>query len=321
MLQATFLFVLLLAGPASSWACDQPCETTPPVAQSPTQQPIVLPTDPGSIALIGVNAVINPGTPQVNGSGVTPGSQKIPPATIGIVGGGLPYAQQMALAGSQGGPHPNSPVAAKPAQSISALPPGPGEITTDEAPLPEAVEAARANSGLTAETPDAENSRQQAVALAETGDRAGALALVQGALAKHPDDKGLQAFVKNAQRSDTATKSVKDRAKELLAGLRGDSGQEPPPGAAILASPLPFSNMVSGAARPLSPAVLSAAGLGVRDGGLRMASPLVRDAASKFAIRDFPGAQSLLDRRLNEEPADASALRLRAFTLLSLIHI
>jgi tRNA A-37 threonylcarbamoyl transferase component Bud32 len=65
----------------------------------------------------------------------------------------------------------------------------------------------------------------------------------------------------------------------------------------------------------MSPAALQLAGLGAKDGGLRMVSPLVRDAASKFAIRDFPGARSLLDRRLSEEPTDASALRLRAFTL------
>jgi tetratricopeptide (TPR) repeat protein len=180
------------------------------------------------------------------------------------------------------------------------------------------VATPNANSPVISATPEAENARQQATALAESGDQAGALAVAQAALEKHPDDKALQSFVKGVQRSDSTGKTIKDRAKELLAGLRGDAGS-PPPGSAILASGLPFATMgAAGGAGPMSPAAMSAAGLqGIagRDGGLRLANPLVRDAAGKFAIRDFPGAQSLLDRRLAENPSDEPALRLRAFTL------
>jgi tetratricopeptide (TPR) repeat protein len=176
---------------------------------------------------------------------------------------------------------------------------------TDDAQAPE-VESS---------DPDAQTAQRQAVMLSDSGDRAGGLAVAQAALARHPDDKALQAYVKAAQRSDSTAKTVKDRAKELLAGLRGDAG-EAPPGAAILASPLPFATMgASGSVRPLSVAALSATGLGARDGGLRSANALVRDAASKVLIRDFPGAATLLDRRLKENPSDEPALRLRAFAL------
>jgi len=160
---------------------------------------------------------------------------------------------------------------------------------------------------------------KQVAALNSSGDPADtakALAAAQTALAHHPGDPELTAFVQGHQRAVATSTTLKSRVHDLISGLRGDSGQEPPPGAAILASPLPFSNMASaGAQRPLSPAVLSAAGLGAKDGGLHLASPLVRDAASKFAIRDFPGAQALLDRRIAENPSDEPALRLRAFTL------
>jgi tRNA A-37 threonylcarbamoyl transferase component Bud32/Flp pilus assembly protein TadD len=172
-----------------------------------------------------------------------------------------------------------------------------------------------ANSSLGAASPGAEHARRQAVLLAESGDHAGAMAVAQNALARHPDDPVLQTFVKSMQHGDSAVKTLKDRAQELIAGLRGDAGQAPPAGAAILAG-MPFSSLgasAAGNARPLSPAALSAAGLGAKDGGLRLSSPMTRDAATKLAMRDFPGAQSLLDRRLAENPSDEPALRLRAF--------
>ena len=204
-------------------------------------------------------------------------------------------------------------------EADSALSPLPPDALAKKSEIPPCTlhcETAKANAGLPAETPDAESVRQRASALANSGDSAGSVALLQEALAKHPDDKGLLAFIKNAQRADTTRKTVKDRAKELLASLRGDAGAAPPPGAAILASPLAFaapSALSTG--RALPPSTLAAAGIGSREGGLRLSSPLVRDAASKFAIRDFPAAKDLLDLHLQENPGDEPALRLRAFTL------
>ncbi|HXT02004.1 MAG TPA: protein kinase, partial [Elusimicrobiota bacterium] len=153
----------------------------------------------------------------------------------------------------------------------------------------------------------------------ESGDKAAALALAQKALAQHPDDYRLQAFVQlsktqDAARTASTEKTVKDRAKELLASLRGDAGaQPPPPGAAILASPLAFAAPnAAEVGRPLPAAALSAAGIGSREAAMRFSGP-VRDASSKIAIRDFPGAEALLNRRIDDVPSDEPALRLRAF--------
>jgi tetratricopeptide (TPR) repeat protein len=170
------------------------------------------------------------------------------------------------------------------------------------------------SAALQSQTPDAEAARTQAVALAQSGDNAGALNVAQAALAQHPDDKALQAFVQGAQRTASTSTTLAQRAHQLLSTLRGDSGDAPPAGAAILASPLPMAMLGgAGGAPPLSPAAMSAAGIGARDVGLRTADPLVRDAASKFAIHDFQGSESLLNRRLQVNPSDESALRLRAF--------
>ena len=144
------------------------------------------------------------------------------------------------------------------------------------------------------------------------------LAQAQAAPSRIPDDRQMRAVAqlsKEQESSKNLGNTLRDRAKELLAGLRGDSGAALPPGAAVMASPLPFAALAP--AGPLSPAAMSAAGLGAaaRDGGLRLSSSLVRDAANKFAIRDFAGAKALLDRRLQEDPGDEPALHLRAFTL------
>jgi tetratricopeptide (TPR) repeat protein len=158
--------------------------------------------------------------------------------------------------------------------------------------------------------------RKDVQALAASGDTAKAVQLAQATLAQHPEDQQLRAFVEENKtvQPRVTEKTIGDRARELLADLRGDAGSAPPPGSAIMASPLPFALGAAGAARPLPPSVLAAAVFGATDGSSGRNSPLLRDAAAKFAIRDFAGAQALLDRRLAENPADEPALHLRAFT-------
>lgn len=155
-------------------------------------------------------------------------------------------------------------------------------------------------------------------ALSQGGDRVGAVAEAQRALAQHPEDKDLFAFVqmnKMQPQTRVTQKTVSDRAKELMANLRGDPG-EAPPGSALTSSPALASAIsfpalgASGAPRALTPAAL--AEMGHRDTGLRLADPLVRSAVSKFMVRDLPGAEALLDRRLEQNPSDEPALRWRA---------
>jgi len=166
------------------------------------------------------------------------------------------------------------------------------------------------DSDLSGLTPD---DRQRYAELIDVGDAKGALALAKGALAQNPGDKSLQALVDAGTRGERAESSVKQRAQELLAGLRGDAGDAPPPGAALTATPaqaaaIAFPGLGGGA-----PSALTAANAAVlRDGGLRLAHPLVRDAVSKFAVHDLPGAESLLNKRLADNPSDGAALRWRA---------
>lgn len=156
--------------------------------------------------------------------------------------------------------------------------------------------------------------RQKYQDLVESGDSKGALALAKAALAQNPGDKSLQSLVDAGERGQKAETSVKDRAKQLLAGLRGDSGADAPPGAALAptaaqAAAISFPGLGGG----MSPAALTAANAAaVRDGGLRLANPLVRDAVSKFAVHDLPGAETLLNKRLEDNPSDEPALRFRA---------
>lgn len=102
--------------------------------------------------------------------------------------------------------------------------------------------------------------------------------------------------------------TLKERARQLLAQLRGDSSEPLPPGAAIQASPLAFA--VPSPARAPSPAALSALGAGGPES--RLAGGPMRQAVSKYQIGDYPGAETLLTKRLEENPSDARALRYRA---------
>ncbi|MFI5345426.1 MAG: protein kinase [Elusimicrobiota bacterium] len=153
------------------------------------------------------------------------------------------------------------------------------------------------------------------------GDSAGALSVAEGALAKDPNNRDLKALVQLARSSSSGSlsqKTMKDRAKELMATLRGEAGDAPPPGAGIASSPalasaLAFPSLVAQSSpRVMTPQALAA--LGSRDSGLKLADPLVRNAVSKLMVRDMPGAEALLDRRLEQNPSDEPALRFRALT-------
>jgi len=139
-------------------------------------------------------------------------------------------------------------------------------------------------------------------------------AIPQGsAAAQNPDDKNVQALAEQAQARQKSEASIGQRAQELLANLRGDAGGAPPPGAAILASPLPAGALTGAAPSAVgtSPTALLAASLAGREPGLSRADALVREAQLKIGLRDFAAADGLLSRRLEQAPADEPALRLR----------
>jgi tetratricopeptide (TPR) repeat protein len=162
----------------------------------------------------------------------------------------------------------------------------------------------------------------QADRQAAAGNDDKASALIHAVFAKHPDDKILQSYVALEDRKATtlSDKSLKGRAEQLLAMMRGDSGAEIPPGAAIASSPelasaLAFPNLGAASAGPraLTPAALAAMNaLSAKDGGLKRSDPLVRDAMSRIAVRDLPAAEVLLNRRLEQNPSDENALLVRA---------
>jgi tRNA A-37 threonylcarbamoyl transferase component Bud32 len=154
-------------------------------------------------------------------------------------------------------------------------------------------------------------------AMMAAGGRAGALALAKSALAANPTDKNLQALVDAGNRGQQAESTVKTRAKELLAGLRGDTGADAPPAGAGLTSNPALASAISfpglGAGGGMSPAAIAGANAAaLREAGARLSNPMVRDAVSKFAVGDLAGAQGLLDRRLADNPSDETALRFRA---------
>jgi tetratricopeptide (TPR) repeat protein len=159
----------------------------------------------------------------------------------------------------------------------------------------------------------------QVVADARSGDKAAALAAANEALARNPGDRALYAFIEENQpprESGITRQTVAERAKELLAGLRGDAGA-PPAGAAVEASAIGLPALGAAAGLPraagFTPQALKALAGGRPGADFLGPDPLVRDAAGKLEIRDFGGAVSLLNRRLAQAPDDEAALRLRAF--------
>ncbi|MDE2491679.1 MAG: hypothetical protein KGM24_12605, partial [Elusimicrobia bacterium] len=74
----------------------------------------------------------------------------------------------------------------------------------------------------------------QVAADVKAGDKPAAVAAATEALARNPDDQDLRAFVeenKPPPEAGITRKTVAERAKELLAGLRGDAGAAPAGGA------------------------------------------------------------------------------------------
>ena len=144
--------------------------------------------------------------------------------------------------------------------------------------------------------------------MAASGDSSGALTSARETLAQHAEDKDQRAFVEVQARGQATQTTLKERAQQLLSQIRGDSGEAPPPGAAIQASPLAFG--APSAARMPSPEKLAA--LNAPGPEFKLSGGLMQQAASKFRIGDLPGAELALTRRIEEAPQDGLAWRQRA---------
>ncbi len=160
-----------------------------------------------------------------------------------------------------------------------------------------------------ADNPDKPQIARYAVQeLSRAGDEDAALRIARAGLAVHPDDRDLGSFVAMHEQAAAAATTAKERAKELLAGLRGDAGA-PPPGAAVEAGLIPGMGLGAAALSPANRAAL-AAGLSAAESV--QAGEALKEAVNKFRLGDDPAALAALDRRLKENPSDAQALRLRA---------
>lgn len=159
-----------------------------------------------------------------------------------------------------------------------------------------------------AANPEAEQSRQEVARLVNANDTAAAREYAVAALARHPEDPALQSFVKLTAPVKTGVdqKTVKSRIAELAAGMRQDEGTG---NGAILASPISFGALTGGASR--GPAALPGFGGAVPD---LHGNAVLRAASGKIAIKDYAGAESVLTRRIEENPNDAGAFSLRALT-------
>ena len=136
------------------------------------------------------------------------------------------------------------------------------------------------------------------------------------ALARNPQDQDLRAFVEVQTRSQSTSTTLKERAKQLLAQMRGEAGDAPPPGTAIQASPLAFG--APAAARMPSPANLAALNAAVPES--KLSGGLMQQAVTKFRIGDLPGAETPLNRRIKDAPQDPLALRHRALVRREMRH-
>ena len=155
-------------------------------------------------------------------------------------------------------------------------------------------------------------SKAEVAKLEESGDLPHARELAIKALADHPSDPDLMAFVKLTEPARTAVeaKTVKARAAELAAGMRQEEGSGNAP---MLASPISFGALSGGAAGARGPAAAPFAGLGGAVPDLH-GNAVLRDASGKISIKDYAGAETALTRRIEEAPKDGAALRLRALT-------
>jgi tetratricopeptide (TPR) repeat protein len=152
--------------------------------------------------------------------------------------------------------------------------------------------------------------------LASHGDTAAAVQVAQKALAQNPNDPQLRAFVemnKPAQTAGITEKTVKQRAQELLAGLRGDSGDAPPGTAIAQASILPFLSGPPSRTPAVSPAQAALLASGFTAAERAEASAVLKQAMNRVQIQDYPAAEQILNKRLLENPSDEGALRLRSY--------
>lgn len=161
-----------------------------------------------------------------------------------------------------------------------------------------------------------EEAQASAVAVGDDGVPSPTVRIPEAPTARRPEsarrpeaeDKNPRAFVEAQARGRSAGGALKERAKQLLAQVRGDPGEAPSSGAVVQASPLSFG--APSAARAPSPAglaVLNAAGP-----EFKLSGGLIQQAVSKFRIGDLAGAESLLTRHIEEAPRDPLALRHRA---------
>ncbi|MEQ1919258.1 MAG: protein kinase, partial [Elusimicrobiota bacterium] len=158
-----------------------------------------------------------------------------------------------------------------------------------------------------AANPVAERDRQEVARLVTTENPAAAREYALAALDRNPADLALLSFVKLSApvKSNVDQRTVKSRIAELAAGMRQDEGAG---NDAILASPISFGAMAGGASR--GPAALPA-GAVVPD---LHANAVYREAGTKITIKDYAGAETVLTRRIEENPSDAAAFHLRALT-------
>lgn len=205
-------------------------------------------------------------------------------------------------------------------ENVIATEKAPGTTTVTPARTPAPVVATVPEEAYIAPTDEpretqppstAAHDRREVERLEQAGDREAARRYALEALERNPKDKDLNSFVKLTAPIKEAVdaKTVKSRIAELAAGMRQDEGA----GEAILASPISFGALAGAGSRPPAPAGAAPAGAGPGS-DVRFVSPLTRAAGTKLQIGDLAGAEALLTRRLDENPSDAMALRLRALT-------
>ncbi len=163
-----------------------------------------------------------------------------------------------------------------------------------------------------ASNPETERDRQKVARLDQAGNREAAREYALAALERNPTDPALNAFVKLSEpvKSNVDQKTVRSRIAELAAGMsRGEEA-----GGAILAAPISYGALAGAASRAPGAGVAGPAVAAPASGGdVRFISPLTRAAGTKLQLGDYAGAETLLTRRLEENPSDLTALHQRAW--------
>ncbi len=161
-----------------------------------------------------------------------------------------------------------------------------------------------------AKTETAQRDREEVAKIIEKSPADAHMYAVE-ALKRSPDDPALQAMAKFTEPTQKAveSKTVKSRIAELMAGTR----KEEAAGTSILASPISFGAVGA----PGRGAAALPAGAGALPGGsspaaLARENPVNRAAFAKIQIKDYAGAETMMDRRIAEAPTDGSAFRVRS---------